>query len=116
MKGLWKGLLAAALQVTLVGSIGFKYAYDRATRPRVWTLTEAFDQNMPVRGRYLRLRVALLGNVEPVPYFLPELVKDPTQLEPGAELWVEVTLPKSGPPRAIRLAVKRGEDFRVLPE
>jgi hypothetical protein len=115
MKGLWKGLAVAAIQVTLVGSVGIKYAYDRATRPRVWTLTEAYDQNMPVRGRYLRLRVGLLGNVEPVPFFLPELAQDPTQLAPGEELWVEVTLPKSGPPRAIRLAVKRGDDFNILP-
>ena len=40
-------------------------------------------------------------------YFIPEHVPDPSQRPPGEELWVEVTLPKQGGPRPIRLAVKK---------
>lgn len=44
---------------------------------------------------------------DPVLYFIPEHVPDPSRREPGEELWVEVTLPKKGPPRPIRLGVKK---------
>ena len=44
--------------------------------------------------------------VEPVAFFLPEDAPDPTRLEPGKELWAEVTVPREGPPRPIRLEVR----------
>ncbi len=44
---------------------------------------------------------------EPVLYFIPEHITDPSQRQPGEELWVEVTLPRKGPPRPIRLGVKK---------
>ncbi|NTV73436.1 MAG: hypothetical protein HGA66_04435 [Holophaga sp.] len=44
---------------------------------------------------------------EPLAYFIPEHVPDPSRRGPGEELWVEVTLPRKGPPRPIRLGVKR---------
>lgn len=44
----------------------------------------------------------------PVAVFLPEHVPDPTQRLPGEELWLEVTVPHEGPPRPIRLGIKRG--------
>jgi hypothetical protein len=44
---------------------------------------------------------------QPLAYFIPEQVPDPSQRPPGEELWVEVTLPKQGGPRPIRLAVKK---------
>ena len=40
-------------------------------------------------------------------YFIPEHVPDPSIRAAGEELWVEVTLPKAGPPRPIRLGVKK---------
>jgi uncharacterized membrane-anchored protein len=40
-------------------------------------------------------------------YFIPEHVPDPSVRAAGEELWVEVTLPKKGPPRPIRLGVKK---------
>ena len=43
---------------------------------------------------------------QPVLFFLPEHVKDPSWLQRGQELWVEVTVPRKGPPRPIQLAVK----------
>lgn len=47
-------------------------------------------------------------------FFIPEHAQDPSRLAPGEELWVEVTLPRKGPLRPIRLAVKKGGAFRVL--
>jgi uncharacterized membrane-anchored protein len=50
-------------------------------------------------------RVAILN--QPLAFFIPEHVPDPSARAPGEELWVEVTLPKQGAPRPIRLAVKK---------
>ncbi|MBI1752363.1 MAG: hypothetical protein HY014_07095 [Acidobacteria bacterium] len=44
---------------------------------------------------------------EPLACFIPEHVPDPSRRGPGEELWVEVTLPKKGPLRPIRLGVKK---------
>ena len=168
-----KGIILAALQLALVASLGAKYAIDRARFPRVWAQTVAYDPDLPIRGRYLsvRLRVdadqvyagselprgnqanfwgdmrdiylhaengrlvaspaprpaglsvtrwktrtgeAVAALSEPVAYFLPEHVVDPSRRKAGEELWIEVTVPKKGPPRPIRLAVKRGDTFTPL--
>lgn len=42
-------------------------------------------------------------------FFLPEHVPDPSQRAAGEELWVEVSVPPKGPPRPVRLGVKRGD-------
>jgi len=66
-------------------------------------------------GETLRLRIrsfrSALGYTlsEPVLYFIPENVPDPTRLPSGEELWAEVTIPRKGPPRPIRLGVKKGD-------
>jgi hypothetical protein len=44
---------------------------------------------------------------KPVAFFITEHIPDPSRRPPGEELWVEVTIPKKGPPRPIRLGVKR---------
>jgi hypothetical protein len=49
----------------------------------------------------------------PVAYFIPDNVPDPSRRAPGEELWVEVTLPKKGPPRPIQLGVKK--DGKITP-
>ena len=51
---------------------------------------------------------------ENVLYFLPEHATDPTRRVGGEELWVEVTLPKKGPPRPIRLGVKKDGPIEPL--
>ena len=49
-------------------------------------------------------------------YFIPEHAADPSLRPADEELWVEVTLPKNGPPRPIRLAVKKKDGtFTPLP-
>ncbi|HEX2768708.1 MAG TPA: hypothetical protein VHN12_05450 [Geobacteraceae bacterium] len=51
---------------------------------------------------------------KPVPFFIPEHIPDPSRRAPGEELWVEVTIPKKGPPRPIRLGVRKG-DSPIVP-
>jgi hypothetical protein len=178
-----KALLLAGLHLLLVLSLGGKLLYDRATRPRFWVKAAPVDPNLPIRGRYvsLRVEVPVLGATlppleprpralrdsepwpprwqqhrlrvtlepgpqglvarasgkptpdfmpgenailpermrglpetawavvldEPIPFFIPEHVPDPSRRQAGEELWVEVTLPKKGPLRPIRLGVKK---------
>jgi len=45
--------------------------------------------------------------LDPVAFFIPEHVPDPTRPAPGEELWVEVSVPRQGPPRPLRLALKK---------
>jgi hypothetical protein len=51
---------------------------------------------------------------EQLAFFLPEHATDPSFRRPGQELWVEVSVPKSGPPRPIQLAIKQGDTFTPL--
>lgn len=49
-----------------------------------------------------------------IAFFLPEHVSDPSHREPGEELWAEVSVPKRGPPRPIRLGVKKNNVIAPL--
>lgn len=155
-----RGLLLGAIQCVLVVSLGAKLLVDRARLPRVWVRTAPIDPDLPIRGRYVRLRLETRGDgflqdtafrfvqvgarlevrgdslvaiadargpiavtvsdsgrirlAEPVAYFIPEHVPDPSRRAPGEELWVEVTVPRAGPPRPLRLGVRRGGDVTPL--
>src|SRR6266481_1232122 len=52
-----KGITLAVLQLALVASLGAKYAIDRVRFPRVWAETMAYDPDLPIRGRYLNVRL-----------------------------------------------------------
>jgi uncharacterized membrane-anchored protein len=174
LKPVHKALLLGIAQLALVSSLGGKLLADRATRPRFWLKTAPVDPDLPIRGRYVSLRVEVpapglgaaskkekerrmslprpaapqlrdrvervhlkagpegltavfeeagsgegfWGRVavdktvvilqEPLAYFIPEHVADPSRVAGDEELWVEVTLAKKGPLRPIRLGVKRG--------
>jgi hypothetical protein len=60
---------------------------------------------------YVRLRMldhAMVANLsDPVLYFIPEHADISQRRPAGEELWVEITLPRKGPPRPIRLGVKK---------
>ena len=149
------GIALAIVHVLLVGTLGLKLLADRARLPRAWARTLPFDPNLPIRGRYVQLRleapladgsdtarageyrkVSLLaagdrlqgvlddegpvrvrldstadglvaGLNDPVAFFIPEHVPDPSLRPTGEELWAEVTVPSRGPPRPIRLGVRR---------
>lgn len=62
-------------------------------------------------GVWVQLRKDAQGDVvavtqEPVLLFVPENAQIPT-LARGDEMWVEVTVPAKGPPRPIRIGIKR---------
>jgi hypothetical protein len=164
VSGMRRGLLLGAIQIALVLSLGGKLLYDRVTRPRVWVLSEVYDPELPIRGRYLSERLRLLAegftyrepnqrtssdwymnrqwaylevrngqliakqhgsgsgewvylhknndgtivalSQEPVLVFIPEYAEVPS-LKAGQEMWVEVTVPAQGPPRPIRIGIKK---------
>lgn len=169
MSALHKGIILAVAHLAIVCSLGGKLLYDRATRPRVWVRTMAYDPDLPIRGRYASMRLQVVaplssrqlqgeakyawvvpkqgrltvengkltvipdeeGSIrysfpergpnqnqafltEPVAFFIPEHALDPTWRLRGEELWAEVTVPRKGAPRPIRLAVKKGESFTPL--
>ena len=157
MKPMYRGLLVAAVQCGIVLSLAGKYALDHARLPRVWVRTTPVDPDSPLRGRYVRLRLALDGTVsaadrrhtpvrlsiidgrlatqedvsgsslymscsgtrgcwleQPVAFFIPEHVSDPSRVKSGEELWVEVSVPKDSYPRPVRLGVKQYGMIRPL--
>jgi len=152
MKPIYRGIAVAVLQCLIVLSLAGKYAIDRERLPRAWARALPVDPNLPIRGRYVSLRLAvdvtdsspktgwsqvqlsardgrlvatpvppyagseamLTGPgtrdpflVEPVAFFIPEHVPDPSRRASGEELWVEVSVPRKGPPRPVRLGVKK---------
>jgi hypothetical protein len=169
MTALQRGLAVGLIHLAIIGSLGGKLLYDRATRPRVWVETAPYDPDLPIRGRYVSLQVVvdapgieppaadrswetipvrlavekgrLVAHRDPSPrpypaaghavrfvgpdrsraalatpvaFFITEHVDDPSRRRAGETLWVEVTLPRLGPPRPIRLGVKRGDALEPL--
>jgi hypothetical protein len=164
-----RGLLVAIVQITLVASLGGKLLADRALYPRVWVEASPVDPMLPIRGRYVSLRVSvavgpdltlplpgpvaingrtvmpsqprpvrlavensrlvahasqntggprlrgvlrdgqIVGELQdPLAFFIPDGVPDPSRRSADESLWVEVTVPPKGPPRPIQLGVRKG--------
>ena len=51
---------------------------------------------------------------EQIELFIADTAKTPFPLQKGEELWVEVTAPKSGPPRPIQLALSDSGGFHPM--
>jgi hypothetical protein len=49
------------IQLALVSTIAAKYLYQRRSCPRVWTRAAAYNPDLPMRGRYLGLRLTVDG-------------------------------------------------------
>jgi hypothetical protein len=49
-----------------------------------------------------------------IDFFVPEHAESPLPLKPGRELWVELTVPPLGLPRAIQLAPSDNGNWQVL--
>lgn len=120
-----KGLVLAAIQCLLALSVSGKLLYDRSTCPRIWVKTAQWDPNLPIRGRYLALRLAPDSGAKWYPeingalvlFFVPErkLPFEAMRFGPDApELWAEVTIPHKGPPRPIRLAIRKAGQMELL--
>jgi hypothetical protein len=54
-------LVLLVVQLAIVCSVATKYLYQRTTCPRVWTRTVAYDPELVMRGRYLRLQLTVDG-------------------------------------------------------
>jgi hypothetical protein len=54
-----RGVTIAIVQVALIGGVGAKLLYDRATLPRAWIETTGVDPELPIRGRYVALGLLL---------------------------------------------------------
>lgn len=65
MRPYLKGVAVAAVHCGIVLSLAGKYAWDREHLPRVWAMAIPGDPNLPLRGRYvgLRLRVESEGRL-----------------------------------------------------
>ncbi|MDR3751386.1 MAG: hypothetical protein P4K94_07860 [Terracidiphilus sp.] len=50
----------------------------------------------------------------PVDFYIAEHATDPSRLQPGQELWIEVTVPPQGPPRPLQLAMKQDGAWKPL--
>ncbi len=59
MTALTRGIVIGAVQVAMVLSLAGKMLIDRATMPRVWVLTAPYDPSLPIRGRYVSLRLLI---------------------------------------------------------
>jgi hypothetical protein len=57
MTALQRGCAVALAHVLIVAGLGGKLLLDRAVHPRVWAKAAPFDPDLPLRGRYVRLRV-----------------------------------------------------------
>jgi hypothetical protein len=57
VSALARGVLVAVIQVGLIGAVGAKLLYDRATLPRAWVETAGVDPDLPIRGRYVALNL-----------------------------------------------------------
>ena len=51
---------------------------------------------------------------EQTEFFISEHAQTPFPLPKGQELWALVTVPPTGPPRPVQLAISDGKNFRVL--
>jgi hypothetical protein len=66
MSTLSKGVAVAVLHLLIVTSLGGKLLYDRAHQPRIWVKTGSIDPDLPIRGRYVNLRLQVQA-----PWFKP---------------------------------------------
>jgi hypothetical protein len=51
---------------------------------------------------------------QPVDFYIAEHAASPLPVQPGQELWIEVTVPPQGPPRPIQLALKQNGVWKPL--
>jgi hypothetical protein len=81
---------------------------------RIVALRASRYTGLSVGGPQLRDGEILATLSPPVVYFLPERAADPLRGHARGALFVEVTLPRKGPPRPIRLGTKLGGEIVPL--
>ena len=97
MKPVTRAVVVGVMQAFIVIVVGGKLLYDRATLPRVWVETTGVDPELPIRGRYVSLR----------------LVVDP--LNPPDDAWLRAQRGDEGdePGGAVPPAMMRGAGLPV---
>lgn len=108
---------------------GYKYLGGYAPGSWTWNVSLSADQGKlvphlqdhqrdPGRDYEIVLRPNQACDKAPVraemEYFIPEHATSPFPLKQDQELWVEVTVPPSGPPRPIQLALSSETGFQPL--
>jgi hypothetical protein len=112
---------------------------DGTTKPNGFSIHSPFSVRFPAKlqaqgGKLTAIRlqdpetssagetvVALPGSScaemrleSPVNFYIAEKAASPVPLQPGQELWIEVTVPRKGPPRPIQLALKDNGAWKPL--
>ncbi len=116
-------LIVEARGVTAPAATGAKWQTPQAVTLRLENnrlIAEATSQLVDFDARDLHLRfidrrgekLAVLD--QPVAFFIAEHIADPSSRAADEDLWVEVTIPRKGPPRPIQLGVKKG-DGAIVP-
>jgi len=107
------------------------YVKDKDGKPLVQEIPEPSRGNLVLQGEQLvevgdrngeysaiirRRDGGMFAIVNPdTTYFLPEHGLDPSRRQPGEELWIDATIPRKGPPRPIRLGIKKDGVLTPLP-
>jgi hypothetical protein len=96
--------LASQPQLINLRVEGNRLVAEAAAQPEDYDPSDLHLRFIDRRGE----KLAVLA--EPVAFFIPEHIPDPSRRQEGEELWAEVTIPKKGLPRPIRLGVKKGNN------
>ncbi len=75
-------------------------------------MSEMWNWRVKPEAKDGRLVVTVLS--DPADYFIGDRAKGPFPLKPKEELWVEVTVPPTGPPQPIQLAISSDAGFNPL--
>lgn len=88
-------------------------AYLDVFQDRLYAVEDENGRNWVTKRRCGESDCWQLANA--LAFFIPEHAVDPSRRPEGETLWVEVTVPPTGPPRPIRLGVKREGDAEPAP-
>ena len=89
----------------------------RVSGNKLVALRDPNDENRPSSNMVSATPGASCENMRldtPVDFYIAEHAADPTRLQPGQELWIEVTVPPKGPPRPLQLALKENGAWKPL--
>ena len=105
-------LIVLGVQLLLLLGVAGKYRWDQTNYPRVWLKAVPADPESLTRGRYLQLRVQPPNRPEQVvPLFIAEHAPDPARIK---DLYVQITVPPSGPVRAVQLGMLQNGNYLPL--